>query len=407
MRALLVVTALAAAMPLRAQTVNCSSLPHPVWLEIGDTQEQLIKTLGAHLASSTAHPLTLVYHTNGSCTNVADAYAQPPNKLTVTMNYVPAGFNPATASPTCVNDIAGGHVIDVANSALFVSSCTSAPPKPANVSVVQGPIQAYTLVVPNGSSQTAITAEEAYMVFGFGNNDGFGPATPLSPWNDTAFMFTRPSTKSTLLTWVASLSVPGSDAAHTFTPAKFLGTPEPASTDVVSHVTTSTSPEKTIGLLGAEVFDANPTALKELAFQWWGQTHAYYPDSTLGAHDKKNLRDGHYAIWSPTFWIENLDAQGAPANPDADFVIQLILGQQQTLETNPLLDVVSVGLVPSCAMAVNRTVEGGPLSVFNPAPSCSCFYEANVPGGHSACATCSATTPCQSGTCRAGFCEAR
>jgi hypothetical protein len=242
-------------------------------------------------------------------------------------------------------------------------------------------------------------------VFGLAEQDGFDATTPLSPWNDHTLMFTRPSTKSTLLTWVHTLSVPGGDAAHTFTPALFKGTPESASSDVVSHVLGSATPEKTIGLLGAEVYDAAPTGLKELAFQWFGQKHAYFPDSTLGKHDKKNLRDGHYAVWSPTFWLQEVDSAGAAVNADADYLIKLILGNQQNFEINPLADAISVGLVPSCAMSVNRTVEGGPLSLFAPTEPCGCYYDSQV--GTSSCTACSAIAPCATGTCRNNFCEAR
>jgi hypothetical protein len=413
MRKLIPILALAAAAPLRAQTTpNCSTVldtAHPqLWLQIGDTQEALIKNLGAHLRGSTAHPIQIVYITAGSCVNVPNIQGGVKFPQGGTVSYIPAGFNPATASPTCINDTVGGHKIDVANAALFVSTCQLTNTPTVTTSTSQGPNQAYTLVVPSAASPTAITAEEAYFVFGFGNNSGFGPNTPLSPWNDITLMFTRPSTKSTLLTWVATLSVPGGDAAHTFTPAKFMGTPKSASSDVVAAVTGSPTPEKTIGLLGAEVYDANPSGLKELAFQWFGQTHAYFPDSTLGAHDKKNLRDGHYAVWSPTFWLQEVNGQ-TPVNPDADFLIKLILGQQGNLEVNPVLDVIHVGLVPACAMSVNRTVEGGPLSPFAPTPSCACFYDANVVGGHSSCATCTTEgSTCPSGgVCHAGFCEAR
>ena len=410
MRKILTILALAAAsVPLQAQAINCSTLPNPLWLQIGDTQEALIKTLGRDLKKSTAHPLTLIYITAGSCTNVpaiqGDSTHPNGTFLAGTMSYIPDNFDPSTASPTCTNDIAGGHRVDVANAALFVSTCKLTNVPSVKTSTQQGPNQAYTLVVPASASPQAITAEEAYLVFGLAEQDVFDATTPLSPWNDHTLMFTRPSTKSTLLTWVSTLSVPGGDVNHTFTPTLFKGTPEAASSDVVSHVLGSATPEKTIGLLGAEVYDSAPTGLKELAFQWFGQKHAYFPDSALGKHDKKNLRDGHYAVWSPTFWLQDVDAAGAATNPDADYFIKLILGQQQNFEINPLADVVSVGLVPSCAMSVNRTVEGGPLSLFSPTTPCGCYYDSQV--GTSSCTACSATAPCATGTCRNNFCEAR
>ena len=41
-------------------------------------------------------------------------------------------------------------------------------PAPAGIGAFEGPVQPYVFVVPAASSQTALTAEEAYFVFGFG-----------------------------------------------------------------------------------------------------------------------------------------------------------------------------------------------------------------------------------------------
>lgn len=412
MRKLVPLIALAAAIPLQARAANvtCSSLVSSstptLWLQIGDTQEPLIKLLGRDLANSTTNKMTIVYITAGSCANVPAIYNGTP-KLTGNMNYIPPGYDGTSTPPVCTNDIAGGHVIDVANAALFTSTCGFT--KPNTVTEQQGPVQAYALVVPNGSSQTSITAEEAYFVFGFGNNDGFGASTPNSPWNDETQMFIRTSTKSTLLTWIAMLSTKG-DTSRTFTAAKFKGVPLAQSAQVESGVQGASPAEKGIGLLGAEVFDANRSLVKELAFRWFGQKHAWLPDSNSASFDKRNLRDGHYAPWSPTYWLQVVDPNtNAPVNANADFLINMILGKQ-TLDTAvPLDEVIKVGLVPSCAMQVTRDFEAGPLKPFAPTPSCTCYYEAHVTNGSSSCATCSTANPtCPgAGVCRNNFCEAR
>jgi hypothetical protein len=69
--------------------------------------------------------------------------------------------------------------------------------------------------------------------------------------------------------------------------------------------------------------------------------------------------------------------------------------------------IAAVGLVPDCAMSVNRTFEGGPLVKYAPAESCVCNYEARV--AQSSCATCTTEgSACSGGgTCRGGFCEVR
>ena len=252
--------------------------------------------------------------------------------------------------------------------------------------LTQGPTQAYVMAVPTASSQTAITFEEAYFVF------GFGAAGMIAPWIDEAQMFIRTITKSTLLAWAANISVPGN---------KWKGVMLDGSPMVVSGINNGTA--AAIGILGAEVYDANRATMKVLAYRAKGQYAAYYPDSSSSSRDKKNVRDGHYTVWSPTIWMDTVDGTGAPVKPSARYVIDLIAGKTVTPPPSfGMIDVIAaVGLVPICAMRVNRAFEGGPLSLFTPPESCTCKYESLV--DTSTCATC--TTSCATGVCRNGFCE--
>ena len=106
--------------------------------------------------------------------------------------------------------------------------------------------------------------------------------------------------------------------------------------------------------------------------------------------------------------------QGTPLSQTARFVIDIINNQDVSLTgiAAPDFDtqqiVAQVGLVPDCAMRVQRSFEGGPLSLYQPAApaaggpgSCTCKYEATV--DVSTCATC--TTTCATGVCREGYCE--
>jgi hypothetical protein len=58
-------------------------------------------------------------------------------------------------------------------------------------------------------------------------------------------------------------------------------------------------------------------------------------------------------------------------------------------------------------MKVARTVEGGPLSLATPPQPCGCYYDSKVPMGATSCTACSASTPCATGSCRHGYCEAQ
>jgi hypothetical protein len=104
--------------------------------------------------------------------------------------------------------------------------------------------------------------------------------------------------------------------------------------------------------------------------------------------------------------MDNVDAaSGQPLNDSARYAIDLIAGHDVTPAPNfdPIAVVSAVGLVPICAMRVERSFEGGPLSLYKPDTSCTCKYESLV--DTSSCNTCDASTPCASGVCRGGFCE--
>jgi hypothetical protein len=221
----------------------------------------------------------------------------------------------------------------------------------------------------------------------------------ISPWNDPMQMFIRTTTKSTLLAWAAQLTIPAN---------KMQGKPEAASTTVVTDLQTSPTPAKAIGILGVEVYDALRSSLNALAYRAKDQYAAYYPDSTASTFDKQNVRDGHYVVWSPTIWMDNV-AGTTPTKPDARYVIDLIAGKVVTPQPSfPATDVVAgVGLVPDCAMGVTRDFEQGPLRLYTPAASCTCRYEF-VTTGVTSCNHCDATTPCTgTAVCRDSYCEAR
>lgn len=378
-----------------AGTPLCSSLPNPVYLQVGDTQEPLMKALGQKLRASTVNPVTIIYYLNGSCTNIDAMYNG--TKLTVNPNYVPSqtempGWDPTQASPTCTID-PNGVPLDIANSNVFINACTSTP-MPAGIGAFQGAIQPYVFVAPKASTQVGITAETAYFVFGFGAN------SQVTPWNDPAFMFIRAATKSTLVSMANNIHVP---------PAKWQGTVEASSTAVVNAVATSTSPEKTIGILGAEVYDQNRSTLKSLAYRAFQQKKAYYPDSTSTARDKRNLRDGHYTIWSPTVYMAPVDGSGKVINARAAYVIDQILAQTSSPvpDFDPLATQISVGLVPDCAMKVTRDHEGGDLSLYSPAAPCGCFFESQTGTASASCTACTSDATCGAGKCRFGYCEAK
>lgn len=389
--------ALVTSSPAHAAVPDCSTLPHPIYLQVGDTQVNLMKALGRKLRDNTPKPLTLIWASSGSCTNIATTYGHTQISTALIMSYAPSiaenpNFVTTSAAPTCAYTTP--VYVDIGNSALFNSACITAPP-PANVHLTLGPRQGYVLAMAKGTDQTAITAEEAYFVFGFGPTLLAAMGAAIAPWTDEAQLSIRTTTKSTLLAWAANIAVPA---------ARWHGIKNDASVQVVAALTGSSNPSAAIGILGSEVYDGLRGSLTALAFRAFGQYAAYYPDSSATSRDKQNLRDGHYTVWSPTIWMDYV-TNGTPDQPDARYVVELIAGHEVAPAPNFDANVVvaSVGLTPDCAMRVQRAYEGGPLALYKPPTSCACAFEAAV--DVTSCATCSASAACATGVCRNGLCE--
>jgi hypothetical protein len=383
-----------AAAPPDCSTLN---LPNPIYMQIGDTQQPLIKELGRALRDSAVKPTTLIYITSDSCSNIAAARIGAP--ISITMSYVPStlenGTWKTTDPPLSCSPPGGSVVPDILNSNVFISACETTP-LPDTIAIDYGAAQAYVLAVPKASHQTVITAEEAYFVF------GFGAAGMAMPWTSIGEIYVRNVTASTLLAWAANVGIQP--------PIKMKGQPLAKSADVVSALKKATDPEAAIGILGAEVYAANTTTLTALAYRAYGQYHAYWPDSTSSGVDKQNVRDGHYTVWSPTVYMYKLmPGTTTPVKPDAKWVVDLIANRAATPapEFDPVQFVFDVGLVPLCAMKVTRAFEGGDLSPYDPPEPCGCFFD-HLAGKSPACSTCDVDHPCASGTtCRHGYCEAR
>jgi len=363
------------------------NLPNPVYLTVGDTQTNLMKELGRQLREKES--VTLIFRATGSCTNLDTLYGHV--KMSGNFSYIPAGYDPAKmpTPPTCTVPMPGVEA-DIANSIVFLEGCPS--PRPSDVLDVLGPVQGFAFVVPRGSSQLAITAEEAYFVFGFGMNGR------IAPWLDNRQLLIRPVTKGTIISIGASIGVPA---------ARWQGVPVNLSQELASMLASAPDPEKALGILGSEVYDGYRATLKALAFRAYKQRYAYFPDSTAASFDKRNVRDGHYHMWSYTHWLLHIDGQGKPQNPLARRVVDLIAGSPVLPPPSfePLEPAIRVGLIPQCAMKVQRAREGGDFLLYAPPEPCGCYFEDRVQG--SACKRCANSAECGSGACRRGFCEER
>lgn len=367
-----VLAALAASRPAAADPM-CSTLPMPVF--VAGSGDVAVLAIAKALAPT---GLTVVYDSIGSCLAVNAILNGTP--VASATNTTAAYYDASGTELTCTID--AGQVADVGMSDVFATTCLPLPNGlPSNVEDVFGPVEAHTFAVPKSSTQRAISKSAGYFVYGFGSASG------VAPWTDTTYLFHREQASGTLQTLAVGIGVPA---------AQWQGQTVTSSGAMVAALSQSASPEHTLGILTAEVAQANTSSVSILAFKDEGQTCAYFPDSTQSARDKINVRDGHYALWGPEHMFAQVNSQGQPLSANGRLFIGYVSG---TLPPPGSIDVVAlfaqVNVVPECAMRVSRTSELGPMTSFAPTGSCGCYFDV-LTTGTTKCASCTAASDCPS-----------
>ncbi|HEY3820695.1 MAG TPA: hypothetical protein VGL81_26195 [Polyangiaceae bacterium] len=377
------------------------ALPKPFVYATGSTAIQPYMARVAQVLESLSIG-TVVYEGAGSCFGVSGMLSPTTNTLAsiapTATYYDPAlDSNGQVQSGTCVIDDPT-QIADLGVSDVFPTTCDAqliaAGGLPNNLHDFFGPVQVMELVVPTTSTQTSISTEAAYMVWGFGAGSG------VSPWTDPAFLLQRNASSGTQNMIAATIGLPAAD---------WVDTPNATSTGVLTGIEnvakdlaidggpgSPANVDKTMGILASDVADSNRMYLKPLAFQDLGESCGWYPDSTQTSFDKDNVRDGHYPIWGPSHLIAYADANGNATNPAVKTLIDSMNGRNQQL--NATLDVIQFyatsHIVPTCAMHVQRTQDGHDYSPYAPPTSCSCYYDLQATG-QTSCTKCSMDADCQ------------
>jgi ABC-type phosphate transport system substrate-binding protein len=371
-------------------TENCADVAANVIYITGSTNlPPLIKAVQP-LLSAGSPPYTAIFAPQTSCKGAASVYDGSAAKHIVTnvANNYAFYYDSTGAQNYCL--LAGsGNLVDVGESDVYPTSCDATYIDQDGVADYAGPIQAITFVVPSASTQTAISAEAAHLVFAAG---GHGVATP---WTDPTLYFVRSSGTGTIQLPSRAIEI---------TPTAWWGLDRLSAGNLVASMEAvdPTSSEGSIGVLSNDFADRNRANLRTLAFQQAGQTFGYLPDSTPETFDKVNVRDGHYPIWGPVHLLA-VTQNGVPSQAASALITQFSVPK---LDETLVAAVIGAGFVPSCAMKVMRDTEVGPLSVYQPPFGCSCYYD-NTITGTSSCQVCTTSSDCPSATpaCNYGFCE--
>jgi ABC-type phosphate transport system substrate-binding protein len=394
------------ALPALAQTPpvpDCANLGgdggtgHVVYVGGSSAVKPFLAKLAAKLLTENP-PIYLVYPNNtGSCDGVN---YMTQTDATITGLGAVYWDGSGSAVPGGCNLEVGGTTVDIGASDVFPDTCGLPDPLQADVKDFTGPIQTMTFSVPTSSTATSISAEAAYMVYGFDAAAG----KQVTPWTDPTLLFQRDPNSGTETMIATAIKVPA---------AKWLGgtNTNKTSDDIFGKITGSGDASKIIGILSAAYADLHRDKVKELPFQAYGQSCGYLPDSSPTAFDKANVRDGHYDIWGPLHLLVHTGSDGKATNPDAQRVIDAL-----TMAVDPGFDLIQVeaknGVIPQCAMHVSRDKEVGAMTSVQPTGDCTCKFVTEATGtAPTECKTCSTNANCTSDAtrpvCSHGYCEAK
>lgn len=379
-----------------------SPTPAPIYISGSTALQPIFNTIGPKIASQATNAYTIVYLSDGSCSGVNRIYTDGLIKQNAV--FYPPNFDASGGAkpPACTIDSAAGVLGDLVLSDVDGSLCPNPSPKPANVSDFAGPVNDMVLVVPSTSTQTAISAEDVYLMFGMGASGG------VTPWIDPMYYFIRTNSSGTRAMIAANATL-GSHAWQGVAMNPTGGSN--GSGDVFNYVAAQQNlqPEKTIGILGEDFYDSgnNRTSVKALAFRAFKQQKAYWPDSSATSRDRQNVRDGHYKIWGNVHMLATTSG-GVPVSAKAKYFIDLMQGKVAGSGFDTQDAITDAHLTPICAMHVTHDIEAGDQKPYSPDAPCDCSFVARATGvaAPPGCTACPSGT-CASGVCRKGFCESK
>jgi hypothetical protein len=339
-----------------------------------------------------------IYQNASSCAGVASVFDATKRLITnpaagATPNYA-FYFDDGGNQVSCLLDMAG-NTVDVGVSNLYSSTCNTSTATYASgttVSDYTGPVVPFVLSVPAASSQTAISAEGAHMVFGRGGKASTG-LKDCAPWTDPTYYFIRSASSGSTVLSALMFDVPKT---------KFWGIDRLSTDNLRDSMLTSTAADQSIGILSIDYADKNRGNLRSLYLQAKDQRCGYLPDSNKNSFDKLNVRDGHYGLWGYVHFFTPVGPGGVPSDAAKALVTRISVSRlDQTLLDN----IIGASLVPQCAMKVVRTNEQGDFGPQN-GLQCGCYFDFKTTG-KSSCQTCQTSSDCPSdrSACNYGYCE--
>jgi hypothetical protein len=408
---------LAATSVASAQTFPaCNTLgnKNPVYVAGSSASKPIWAALGGKIPG-----IDIIYQGPSSCQGLSDVTGATADAST------PFFFDGTT--PGGVQCSAPGPVM-IGVSDVFATSCPGFS-LPSGFQDFTGPIQAMVMAVSSQSTESSISWDAAYTVFGWG-----GTQYPVAPWTNYTDIFIRTPSSGTETMIGSAIGLapskwlsqaPDGGASQQFGKSGDLvkalegAVQQNSSNSAIIAIIASDIGDTYRGTLVTNDAGTTTGGLKVLAFQAKNQSCGYLPDSDQQHYEKINVRQGRYDIWGPLHMVTAVNGS-TPANTSVATVLKY-LQLDTSLATTDAQTVIKADagahVIPQCAMQVSRSAEVTPdnpgMASYQPPMGCGCYYESLVNGGQAYskyCKTCTAATDCTNSSypkCNFGFCEAQ
>ena len=410
----------ALSVPSLASAAECpTNLPNIIYGSGGSAVTATMRQVAAALRSL-PEPITVLWHDPGACIGFGHFVGGTiPGSTTRNVVF----WDAAGVATTCQAPTAAGLPVDFAHMGNTADFCAAYPNgTPAGIGDFQGPVQTVNIITDKDSSQKSISAEALYYILGLG-----ATAANVAPWTNPRHMILR--TTSSFVHQFIAASVFDSPLKVFYDHPSItgrLGVEVPGNPESVAAVVSAgaSNPESPLAYVSGSAADAGRASVKTLAYQHFGQTCAYWPDSSESSLDKINVRQGLYHYWTPGHFFAPVNSQGqiinnrpgADANERAAIAerVQRLIGYfsgelASPAGVNPPIGqrIIAAGDIPLCAMQVTREGTAGAVSSYAPEEPCGCYFEAIATGNTGVCPSCQDSDDC-SGTevCRNNYCEA-
>jgi hypothetical protein len=443
-----------------AQIVDCTDLeadPTTYGTVIygvgGSATTATLGRVASYLAGLPANErITVVYYDPGAC-NGYDEYLRNeifaiPNNTATIKYWIPSTSGAPTVAVERTCTLAVPHKADfshMGNPHEFCGFDPSALPVgyPSDTSTSSvfatspAPVQTLNIIADKDSSQTSISAEALYYLYGF----GAAPTTiesqafaGVAPWTNPVHIVVRPPTA--FVHQILAEAIFGGNRQFYDDPGVNgqgdgnVGTGRlgfRASTNglVVSQVALygNTTAETGVGYVSGSAAETQSArnSIKTLAYQHYDQAAGYLPDSNDAIADKANVRNGQYHLWSPGHLYTRavpgaeVDDRGELAdyddirdgNGEANEALTRFVRWFATAENEDVLRrVILAGDIPQCSSTVTRDGLLGAISSVAPSDPCTGFFLSIATG--STDGACGSDEECgdDAPKCRHNFCEA-